>query len=95
MGKEPKIPTFVAVGFWVASALAVGTFTWIAVKETASGLAKGALEVEGAINPEVAAANLIAAEVEPVKGSRVQTFGITPAQLGFGKNKPTRGKFKH
>lgn len=33
---ELRIPTVLAVGLWFAGALAVGTYTWIAIKETAS-----------------------------------------------------------
>lgn len=68
---EPRIPTALAVGLWVASGLAVMTYTFIAFKETATGAEAAGLtiaEVAGsATNPLVASAAVLAAEeVKPL-----------------------------
>lgn len=54
-----------AVTAWTASALAVIGYTYIAFKETATDLEGMALSVEGGINPLVASANLLDAELNP------------------------------
>lgn len=93
MGEGPKVPVFVAVGFWFASALAVASYTWIAVKETANGLEAGALDVVGAENPLIASADVIAAEVGPKQSKRSLRSllpTITPQQQ---KKFLERGKF--
>jgi hypothetical protein len=56
---EPKIPVFLAVGLWSASALAVITYTAIAFKKTATGLDEAVL-IAG--SPLVASPALLAAE---------------------------------
>lgn len=56
---EPKIPVFLAVGLWTASALAVLTYTAIAFKKTATGLDESII-VAG--DPLVATPGLLAAE---------------------------------
>jgi hypothetical protein len=61
-----KIPTVFAVGVWAASGLAVLTYTYIAFKETATGLESGALAVAEhaavAANPLVAGSEVLLAE---------------------------------
>lgn len=65
---EAKVPMVVAVGLWVASALAVTAYTYIAFKETANGLESGAMELASGSNPLVAsAAVLTAEEVSPLE----------------------------
>jgi hypothetical protein len=63
---EPKIPTVLAVGFWVASGLAVFTYTFIAFKETATGAEALGLTIAEhsatTINPLVAGAAILGAE---------------------------------
>jgi len=68
-----RIPTFIAVGFWVASALAVTTYTVIAFKETATDL-------EGAVafgaSPLVASAAVLAADTvteKPLERGKFQS----------------------
>lgn len=89
---EPKIPVFVAVGFWVASGLAVMGFTYVAFKETATGVENFA--IQGGLNPDlVAASGVLSAELKPEKSliSMLPNVGgkATPAF------KPLeRGRFK-
>lgn len=58
---EPKIPVFLAVGFWAASALAVLGYTYIAFKETAKGAESGAWGAASVTNPLVAGADVLTA----------------------------------
>lgn len=62
---EPRIPTVFAVGLWVASGLAVLTYTFIAFKETATGVEAAGMIVGEAANPNplIAAASVLAAEM--------------------------------
>ena len=65
---EAKVPVVLAVGLWVASGLAVLTYTYIAFKETANGLESGAMEVTELANPLVATAGVLASEeVKPLE----------------------------
>lgn len=77
---EPKIPVFLAVGFWAASALAVLTYTAIAFKKTATGVDEMVI-IAG--NPLVASAGLIGAEAA---GNAI----VPEKQLNRNKFKPSR-----
>lgn len=70
----PKIPVFLAVGLWSASALAVLTYTAIAFKETATGLDEAVL-VAG--SPLVAGAGLLGAEAA---GKQLNRNKFTPSR---------------
>lgn len=77
---EPKIPVFLAVGFWSASALAVLGFTYVALRESASGGLEN-FAVQGGIVPtEVAVGGILSAELTPQP--------VKP--LNRGKFKPSR-----
>jgi hypothetical protein len=61
---EPRIPVFLAVGFWVASGLAVASYTYIAFRETAHGPIESSLAAGG--NPAlVASGNVLSAALTP------------------------------
>lgn len=60
---ELRIPTIVAVTAWVASAMAVASYTWIAFKETATDLEGAGMAVGAATNPLVASTDVLSAEV--------------------------------
>lgn len=97
--KEPKIPVFLAVGFWLASGLAVTGFTYVAFRETAQGALEN-FAVVGGIDPaEVAAGGVLSASLTPDKRtplrnllSNVSGKNIQPAfkPLERGRFKPSR-----
>lgn len=62
---EPKIPVFLAVGLWSASALVVLGFTYVAFRETASGAIENFAVAGGVIPAEVAAGRILSAELTP------------------------------
>jgi hypothetical protein len=96
MAKEPKVPVFVAVGFWFASALAVATYTYTAYKETAGGQESGAWN-GGQGNPLVASKGVLQSELTPVPSNAQLKGMLTPVPGGNLQPafKPLeRGKFK-
>lgn len=93
---EPKIPVFVAVGFWFASALAVASYTYVAFKETANGAESGAMLVAAGADPLVATAGILSSELSPQpKGSLRSLLPNVPSNNIQRPFKPLeRGKFK-
>jgi hypothetical protein len=92
---EPRIPVFLAVGFWVASGLAVAGFTYVAFRETASGAVEN-FAVQGGLDPSlVAAGGLLSSELTPDKKTSLKNL-LTPVS-GTHPQKPfkplERGKF--
>lgn len=70
-----RIPSLIAVPLWVGSALAVLGYTYLAFKETANGIESAALSVEGTINPLVASANVLSAELKPLNRETFKKSG--------------------
>lgn len=85
---EVRVPTVLAVGLWVASGLAVMTYTFVAFKETATGAEAAGLSIAeigaGATNPLVASAAVLAAEEveKQVKPERNKFNKRSPANHG-------------
>jgi hypothetical protein len=76
---EPKIPVFLAVGFWSASALAVLSYTYIALRETANGGLEN-FAVQGGIVPtEVAVGGVLSAELTPQPAKPLNRNKFTPS----------------
>lgn len=93
---EPRIPVSLAVGFWIASGLAVLGYTYIAFRETASGAIEN-FAVQGGVEPSlVAAGNLLSSELSPDKKTPLNNL-LTPVH-GTHPQAPfkplERGKFK-
>lgn len=76
----PKIPVFLAVGLWAASALAVLSYTLIAYKETSTGESQLAAAIVAPGSDLVAQGAMLAAE---------DAIG-TPKPLNRGKFRPSR-----
>lgn len=78
---EPRIPTALGVGLWLASGLAVLTYTFVAFKETATGVEAAGLVIGEAASPLVAIPGVLAAEVTPSQPTK---------QLNRNRFKPSR-----
>lgn len=70
-----RIPSLIAVPLWIGSALAVLGYTYLAFKETANGFESAAISVEGAINPLVASADVLSAELKPLNRETFKKSG--------------------
>jgi hypothetical protein len=84
---EVRVPTVFAVGLWVASGLAVMTYTLVAFKETATGVEAAGLSIAEAVgsasSPLVASAAVLAAEEVEKQ--------IKPERNRFNKRSPASG----
>jgi hypothetical protein len=87
--EEPKIPVFLAVGLWTASALAVLGYTYIAFRETAKGGLEGFVVKGGLVPTDVAIGQVLSAELTPNAGMPAGPRGpLKP--LNRGKFNPSR-----
>lgn len=86
---ELRIPTTLAVGFWLASGLTVLGYTYLAFKETANGQGSGANSQEKsdlAADPAILQAEQqggTGKQLNRKKFDKLKPIGITPKELGF------------